>query len=134
MIGSIHFEKIWEDGELIEIAVVIDSEHITAKHNYYTTKTKISSLQEHLKAFTECRDTRFDWISADGVTSEVPRFSLICTHMDNKGHVKVEITMDMNFIFCIFLLYAYIHNKDVTFEMDKLQKDMNTRRIKYDKR
>lgn len=47
---------------------------------------------------------------------------------------SVEITMDMNFIFCIFLLYAYIHNKDVTFEMDKLQKDMNTRRIKYDKR
>ena len=96
MIGSIHFEKIWEDGELIEIALVIDSEHITANHNYYTTKTKISSLQEHLKAFTECRDTRFDWISADGVTSEVPRFSLICTHMDNKGHVKVEITMDID--------------------------------------
>lgn len=96
MIGSIHFERIWEDGELIEIAVVINSEHVTAKHNYYTTKSKITSLQEHLKAFTEGKDTRVDWISADGVTSEVPQFSLVCTHMDNKGHVKIEVTMDID--------------------------------------
>lgn len=30
---------------------------------------------------------------------------------------SVEITMDMNFFFCMFLLYACIHNKDKAFEM-----------------
>lgn len=32
---------------------------------------------------------------------------------------SVEITMDMNFFFCLFLLYAYIHNKDKAIEIDE---------------
>ena len=104
--------------------------------------------------YADTQNALLEWILQLGIYAVTVLVSLYVTifsgikKMDNNAQIiplvaiiyvlvflgSVEITMDMNFIFCIFLLYAYIHNKDVTFEMDKLQKDMNTRRIKYDKR
>ena len=104
--------------------------------------------------YADTQNALLEWILQLGIYAVTVLVSLYVTifsgikKMDNNAQIiplvaiiyvlvflgSVEITMDMNFIFCIFLLYAYIHNKDVTFEMDKLQKDTNTRRIKYDKR
>ena len=113
MIGNIAFKKKWEDQELIELEVYFKSKHVILNHMYYTTKTKINQLHEDLSAFIEKNILQLKWSSGNGNYEEVPQFSLTLVHIDNRGHIAIEVKAEvddeapaLNYHECSFCIYS----------------------------
>lgn len=120
MTGEIRFEKIWEDGDLIELLVQVNSEYVAVKHRYYTSKVDLIELYEQLSAFLCGENCGFTWKSGDDGVGLCPSFVMTFSYADQKGHVKIEICMaiDDDCSFgrnhkCTFCVYSEIGLMDM---------------------
>lgn len=96
MSDNLVIASVWEDGELVELAIHATNEYVAVQHNYYTSKSKLSDLCNSIADFLENTKSTFAWISGSGSSEETAQVSLTFRHLDAKGHIEVEMCMEID--------------------------------------
>lgn len=120
MKNTISLRKKWEDNDLLWVEASIASENIAIEECYYTSKTKLKTLQAKLDEFLKYPGESFSWSSGIGVQNEVPVFSFKFEYADTCGHIKIEVTVEVDdggegapYHMCCFNVYSEIGLMDV---------------------
>ncbi|NLD60773.1 MAG: hypothetical protein GX647_14100 [Clostridiales bacterium] len=90
------FERVWQDGDLFEIEVTAQSEHVRARTKTYCTKEGISPLSEVLAAFPRSPNDSYLWENGDKGDAYPPYVSLRFYCKDRAGHIGVEVFMEID--------------------------------------
>ena len=88
-------ERVWEDADFFEIEVVAQSKFICAKAKTYIPTGGINDLASELETFPKNLNGKYSWEA--GECSDVCSFiSLKFYCEDKRGHIVIEIHMDIN--------------------------------------
>ncbi|QSX18453.1 hypothetical protein [Priestia megaterium] len=91
---KVKFKKIWEDEDLIELNMAVDSPYCYANINFYTTNEELEELRGDLISFSNFKYKECEWVKGEDTENAVCYIRLRFFHFDNQGHVGIEFLLD----------------------------------------
>jgi len=94
--NNIIMKKVWQDGDIIEMAIECSSNTIAAKTQVYMQVSQLNKLYEGLTLFLTDGIEGFSWISGEfgDDTTACTQFSFL--YKDSQGHIVIEVTMELD--------------------------------------
>lgn len=96
MLDYICFERIWQDDTFFQLGIECASRSIIARSCSYTSNESIAVLISKLNAFLDGTTSSFYWINGEKGNLTTPCFSLEFCKKDNKGHIQVEVYLELD--------------------------------------
>lgn len=95
MIDNIMMEKIWQDGDLLELNIECSAEYSTVNQSCYV---QFSALNEICEQITKCvrrlqQNCYIEFGKKEG--NYTPAFSMNILEISMSGHVKIEVDMEI---------------------------------------
>lgn len=92
----IKIDKLWQDGELIELKVVCSTEIITATTKIYVSEALIDDLIYSIKQFLDGQVIESSWANEKRGNDSTACVSLHFMHKDKLGHIIIEVFMELD--------------------------------------
>ena len=92
---NIILKKIWQEADLIEIEVSIDSEFVVAKNNYYVSTNSILDCQRIIFDFINKKSKECNLEFGKIGEGNVPCFNLNL-FQDRTGHVLIDVFFELD--------------------------------------
>lgn len=93
--NNIIFEKIWQDGDLIELKITAISEYANVFQSCYVENKFLKGItiiiSEYIKNYDE--ECYIEFGKKDG--NFTPAFSMKFLSADTRGHVKIEVDLEI---------------------------------------
>lgn len=93
--NNIIFEKIWQDGNLIELKISANSEFVSVWQSCYVQDTMLQQAAEKIHDYIETysEPCYLEFGKKEG--NYTPAFSMCILPADTSGHVKVEADVEI---------------------------------------
>lgn len=90
------FEKFWEDGTLIEMKVTAISKFSTSYQMCYVDESKINELIDKIRMYSAdyTQEVLIEFGKKNG--DYTPAFSMKLMKADTRGHVKIEVDIEID--------------------------------------
>ena len=96
MDNNLIFEKIWKDGDLIELKITAISEYVNAFQNCYVENSFLEEasviISEYIKNYN--KECYIEFGKKEG--NFTPAFSMKFLSADIRGHVKIEVDLEIS--------------------------------------
>lgn len=96
MIDNIFIKRLWQDADFFEIEVECRNEFIIAREEVYTTNALIDDLCSKIDIFLSEKADTICWKNGTKGDWSTPCTMLTFFHKDNRGHVQIEVFMEIN--------------------------------------
>lgn len=95
MIDNIIFEKIWQDGNIVELKIKAISEFVKAYQNCYVEDSFLKGIPEQFSKYinTPNRELYIEFGNKTG--NYTPAFSMRFLPLDKLGHTKIEVDIEI---------------------------------------
>lgn len=92
---NIVFEKIWQDGNLIELKIFANSEFVSAYQNCYIQNNILEEVAEKILNFMGKYNESCYLEFGKKKGNYTPAFSMCILPADMSGHVKIEVDIEI---------------------------------------
>ena len=95
MNDNITMEKIWQEGDLLELNIKCSAEYITANQSCYVQSSDLNNICEQIiKCVKQLRQNCYmEFGKKEG--NYTPAFSMDIIEISTSGHVKIEVDMEI---------------------------------------
>lgn len=92
---NIIFEKVWQDGNLMELKILANSEFVTAYQNCYIEDKALIEISERIFGYIENYNIACYLEFGKKEGNYTPAFSMSILSSDTHGHVKIEVDIEI---------------------------------------
>lgn len=93
---NIIFEKVYQDGNLIELKISASSQYISAFQLCYIEDKKILDAAQKIESYIKNFDSEYYLEFGEKEGMYTPAFSMLVLPADSCGHVKIEVDMEID--------------------------------------
>lgn len=92
---NIIFEKVWQDGNLIELKILANAEFVSAYQCCYIQDTMLQRISERIHDYTKNygESCYLEFGQKEG--NYTPAFSMYILPAENSGHIKIEVDIEI---------------------------------------
>ena len=92
---NIIFEKVWQDGHLIELKISANSEFASAYQSCYVQDTLLQEISEKIQSYVD-NYGEFCYLEFGKKEGNyTPAFSMCILPADTSGHIKIDIDIEI---------------------------------------
>lgn len=95
MNDNITVEKVWQDGDLLELNIKCSAEYIMAKQACYIQSSDLKNICERITKCVKRLQPKCYMEFGKKTGNYTPAFSMEILEIDLSGHVKIEVDMEI---------------------------------------
>ncbi len=92
---NIIFKKVWQDGNLIELKISINSEFVSAYQNCYIEDTMLKEISNKISNYVNNYNMPCYLEFGKKEDNYTPAFSMYMLPADASGHIKIEVDIEI---------------------------------------
>lgn len=92
---NIIFEKVWQDGNLIELKISANSEFVNAYQSCYIEDNMLTEISKKMCNYVENYNTKCYLEFGKKEGNYTPAFSMCILSADKLGHTKIEVDIEI---------------------------------------
>lgn len=96
MTDNITITRVWQDWDLFQIEIECKTDLIVVRGKVYTTDALIDDLHRKIERFLSENMGTTCWQNGTRGDSTTPCITLVFSHDDKKGHVRIEVFMEID--------------------------------------
>lgn len=92
---KITFEKIWQDGDIIELKISANSEFVSAYQSCYIQDTMLQKISKKIRSYVNNYHVPSYLEFGKKKGNYTPAFSMCLLPANSSGHMKIEVDIEI---------------------------------------